>query len=78
MPPPLGSGAAIIMRLSLAKLMAAAHMVQGSNVTYRSRPGMRCVPAFSQASRMARISAWAVGSFSSRVRLPARAMMAPF
>src|SRR5690606_20337550 len=40
-------------------------------------PGSRSEPAVAQAMRMARISAWAVGSLSSRVRLPARARTVP-
>ena len=37
-----------------------------------SRPVSRSEPSSAQAARIASISAWAVGSWSSRVRLPAR------
>ena len=57
--------------------MAAAHMAQGSSVTVRVQPISRSLPITAQAARMASSSAWAVGSASSRVRLPAAAMIAP-
>ncbi len=68
----------MITFLILANEMAAAHMAQGSNVTYSVVFGMRCAPDVSHALRIARISAWAQGSLSSRVRLPARAIISPF
>lgn len=52
-------------------------MAQGSNVTYSVVFGMRCAPAFSQAWRIANISACAVGSFNSRVALPDFAIIVP-
>lgn len=58
-----------------AKLMAPAHMVHGSNDTYSIVPGILCAPCISQALRIAKISAWAEGSFSSLVRFPADAMI---
>ncbi len=78
MPPPFLSSAPIITVLMRANDMAAAHIAQGSKVTYRVVSGMRCAPLWAQASRIARISAWAQGSFNSRVRLPALAMILPF
>jgi len=57
--------------------MAAAHIAQGSNVTYKSWCGMRCASMFRQASRMTRISACAVGSHCARVQLPACATISP-
>ena len=42
-----------------------------------SRPISRSLPSSAQAARIASISAWAVGSWSSRVRLPARATTLP-
>ena len=60
-----------------AKEIAAAHIGQGSSVTQRSQPASRSEPSLAAASRIARSSACAVGSDSSRVRLPAAATMAP-
>ena len=58
-----------------AKDIAAAHIAQGSKVTYSVVSGIRCVFACPHASRIASISACAVGSFSVRVLLDALAMM---
>src|SRR3990172_11819786 len=57
--------------------MAAAHMAQGSSVTYRSQPVSRSLPSLAHAARIARSSAWAVGSRRASVRLPARASTSP-
>src|SRR5215472_3842749 len=54
--------------------IAAAHMAQGSNVTYRSQSVSLSLPSAAVAARMATSSAWAVGSRSATVRLPARAI----
>ena len=74
MPPPFGSSAPIMTRSMRAKLIAAAHIVHGSNDTYSIVFGMRCASCKSQALRIARISACADGSFNSRVILLADAM----
>ena len=57
--------------------MAAAHIGQGSSVTQSRYPGRRSEPAIRQAARITSISAWAVGSLFSRVRLPLLAMILP-
>src|SRR5215467_5240001 len=57
-----------------AKEIAAAHMAHGSSVTYRSQSVSRSEPSTAAAARIAKSSAWAVGSRSRRVRLPARAI----
>lgn len=77
MPPPFGSSAPITTRSMRAKLMAAAHIVQGSSDTYSVVFGILCAPCILQASRMDKISAWADGSFNSRVRLLAEAIISP-
>ena len=50
-----------------ASTMAPAHIGQGSLVTYRMLSVNRQSPAALAACVIARISAWAVGSFSVRV-----------
>ena len=60
-----------------ANEMAVAHMAHGSNVTYKSHPVNRAEPTWAAAARIASNSAWAVGSESSSVRLPARASTSP-
>ena len=60
-----------------ANEIAAAHIAQGSSVTYRSQSVRRSVPSAAAVWRIATISACAVGSRSANVRLPACAMRSP-
>ena len=49
--------------------IAAAHIVQGSRVTYKSISLSRLTPNFSQARRIAKTSAWAVASQPCSLKL---------
>src|SRR3954471_4053849 len=60
-----------------ASAIAPAHIAQGSRVTQRSHSSSRAVPSASAAVRSATISAWAVGSTPSRIRLRAVETTAP-
>src|SRR3954454_15571046 len=60
-----------------AKPIAAAHIEQGSSVTYRSQPARRFAPSRAAASRSTNISACAVGSRSRSTQLPEAATTAP-
>src|SRR5688572_12251000 len=60
-----------------ASAIAPAHMAQGSSVTHRSQPSSREVPSVAAAARSATISAWAVGSLPSRMRLRLTAIGSP-
>src|SRR6267154_2611315 len=60
-----------------AKEIAWAHIGQGSSVTWRSHSTSRGAPSLAAAARIASISACAVGSFVSSVRLPASASTSP-
>src|SRR4051794_10146446 len=75
--PPLGSDAPKWRRRMRARAIAPAHMAQGSSVTQRSQSSSREVPSAAAAARSATISAWAVGSAPSRMRLRAEATSAP-
>ena len=57
--------------------IAPAHMAQGSSDTNSVVPPSRSLPSFAAAARITSISAWAVGSFRSRMRLPSWAKSAP-
>lgn len=75
--PPFGSDAPYQRRAIRASEMAPAHIAQGSSVTVSPQPVSRSEPSACPPARITRSSAWAVGSASSRTRLPALASTLP-
>src|SRR5690606_37103224 len=67
--PVLGSAAPNTTRATRACTIAMAHIAQGSRVTYTVHPSRRWLPTTRPASRMATISACALGSCSQILRL---------
>lgn len=75
--PRLGSSAPHTRRSNCAQHIAAAHIGQGSTVTYSVHPVRYLPPIASHADVMAIISAWAVGSWRRSVMLCPLAIMRP-
>ena len=73
-PPAFRSDVPIYSVLIRARMIAPAHIVQGSSVTYRSRSVNLQLPSSLQARRMVVISAWSVESLFNSFSLWPRAI----